>query len=299
MKELKLGILGLSEGNGHPYSWSAIFNGYNHKAMSDCPFPVIPKYLAKQQFPQDSIKEGRVTHIWTQDKLISKHIAEACNIDNIVDNYLDLIGKVDAILLARDDAKLHYEMSVPFLRAGLPIYIDKPLATSVEMAKKIYSLQQFEGQIFTCSALSYAKEFQLTDKEINQIGLIKYVDACVMKDWDKYGTHIIEPVLKIIGEQGRIMNIKNAGTEDKKIVIVNWESGLHVTFSALGNIPSPITIRVFGSNMFTEMVFADTFFAFKSALKAFVDVVSKRQDPPAKELALNVVKIIEGGNSHG
>ena len=24
---LKLGIIGLSEGNGHPYSWSAIFNG--------------------------------------------------------------------------------------------------------------------------------------------------------------------------------------------------------------------------------------------------------------------------------
>ena len=26
---IRLGIIGMTEGNGHPYSWSAIFNGYN------------------------------------------------------------------------------------------------------------------------------------------------------------------------------------------------------------------------------------------------------------------------------
>ena len=30
---LKLGVIGLSEGNGHPYSWSAIFNGYDSVEM--------------------------------------------------------------------------------------------------------------------------------------------------------------------------------------------------------------------------------------------------------------------------
>ncbi|RKY68211.1 MAG: oxidoreductase, partial [Candidatus Latescibacterota bacterium] len=27
MKELKIAMLGMTEGNGHPYSWSAIING--------------------------------------------------------------------------------------------------------------------------------------------------------------------------------------------------------------------------------------------------------------------------------
>ena len=48
MKELRLGVVGLSEGNGHPYSWSAIFNGCDMSFMKDCGFPVIPGYLAKQ-----------------------------------------------------------------------------------------------------------------------------------------------------------------------------------------------------------------------------------------------------------
>ena len=42
MSDLRLGVLGLSEGNGHPYSWSAIFNGYDPQAMASCPFPDIP-----------------------------------------------------------------------------------------------------------------------------------------------------------------------------------------------------------------------------------------------------------------
>ena len=36
MKELRLGVVGLSEGNGHPYSWSAIFNGCDMAYMKDC-----------------------------------------------------------------------------------------------------------------------------------------------------------------------------------------------------------------------------------------------------------------------
>lgn len=296
VQHLRLGILGISEGNGHPYSWSAIFNGYNHEFMRDCPFPDIPVYLSKQRFPEDTIKEASVTHIWTQDREISENIAKASNIENVVDDFLELIGNVDAILLARDDAELHYEMSVPFLKAGLPIYIDKPMATSMDMAEKIYSLQQYDGQIFTCSALRYAKEFQLKDDEIEKIGLIKYIDACVVKSWDRYGVHIIEPVLKMIGDQGKITSIKNVGTEQRNIVTVNWEKGLQTTFSALGDALSPISIRIFGSNGFKELVFRDTFFAFKEALKTFVDVVFKRQKPPSREVVLDIVKIIEMGN---
>ena len=68
---VKLGVIGLSPGNGHPYSWSAIINGYDPVFMKDCGFPVIPEYLAKQSFPEDSISNAEVTHIWTEDLNLS------------------------------------------------------------------------------------------------------------------------------------------------------------------------------------------------------------------------------------
>ena len=46
---MKLGIIGISEGNGHPYSWSAIINGYNKKKMEECKYESIPSYLKRIQ----------------------------------------------------------------------------------------------------------------------------------------------------------------------------------------------------------------------------------------------------------
>ena len=167
---LKLGMIGLSPGNGHPYSWGAIFNGYDVNEMSSCPFPVIPQYLSQQSFPQDAIADATVSHIWTQDRDISNHVAKSAYIEAVVDDLEDMIEHVDGILLARDDSETHYEFAKPFLEAGLPIYIDKPLATTVAEAEKIYSLQQFEGQIFTCSALRYAPDFQWQENERDDLG---------------------------------------------------------------------------------------------------------------------------------
>ncbi len=296
MKKLKLGIIGISKGNGHPYSWSAIFNGYDPKFMKDCPFPVIPDYLSKQKFPSDAIKNAHVTHIWTQNKKTSLHIAKSNKIENIVDSYQNMIGKVDAILLARDDSENHYKISKPFIEAGLPIYIDKPLATTINVAKKIFNLEKYSGQVFSCSALSYAKEFQITEQTKKQIGRIRHIDAIVMKDWKKYGIHIIEPVLKIIGDQEKIKQINVMGKGDHKIVVVKWTNQLTTTFTTLGKLPTPITIRIFGEKKHVKLEFKDTFFAFKKALQTFVNIVQKKENPIPKEFTLNVIKTIEKGS---
>jgi len=41
LETIPLAMLGMVEGNGHPYSWSAIFNGYDAEAAVRHPYPVI------------------------------------------------------------------------------------------------------------------------------------------------------------------------------------------------------------------------------------------------------------------
>lgn len=295
MKQLRLGIIGMSEGNGHPYSWAAIFNGYNSEVMNQCPFPVIPEYLGKQTFPDDAIADARVTHIWTQDKEISKHIAAACLIDNIVENYQNMIGAVDAILLARDDPENHEKMSRPFLEAGLPIYIDKPLATSVAEAEKIYSHQKYEGQIFTCSALGFAEEFDPENIDISRLGKLKQVKATIMKDWQKYAVHIIEPVLKIVGDQGDAKKFEASHENEIRTVTINWESGLVTTFMTTGNNQSRLEISLEGTAGSRTILFENTYSAFKNALEAFVNAVRSRQGI-SRQFVLKVIDVIEKGD---
>ena len=62
-KELKIGILGFTSGNGHPYSWSAMFNNYQPEFMKECGFPLIPTYLGKQPDHTFGIPGARITHV--------------------------------------------------------------------------------------------------------------------------------------------------------------------------------------------------------------------------------------------
>ncbi|MBL0356341.1 MAG: Gfo/Idh/MocA family oxidoreductase [Chitinophagaceae bacterium] len=294
MSRLKLGVIGMSEGNGHPYSWSAIFNGYDPQFMKDCPFPVIPAYLSKQQFPEDSLGHlAEVTHVWCPDKATATHIAAASRISYVVDGLQEMVGKVDAVLLARDDAATHYEYALPFLKAGIPVFIDKPLAIKIREAERIWAAQQRPNQVFSCSSLRYAKELLLTENEKESIGEIKMVEGSVMKKWETYAIHILEPLLSQLPKRGKLIDVKSINVSAKQ-VLVQWEN---VTgyFKTTGNIPSPLEIKFFGEKGNITKTFSDSFNAFKNSLAAFIEVIQQPEKNIAKEETLELVTILEKG----
>ena len=297
MNPLKLGVIGLSPGNGHPYSWSAIFNGYDPVYMEECGFPAIPSYLEKQCFPEDLIAEAQVTHVWAQNKSIATHVAKATLIPNVVDHFTDMIGDVDGILLARDDAETHLEFATPFLEAGIPIYIDKPLALTVAEARQIIDLQCYPGQIFSCSALRYAKEFQLSDADRIQIGRLQHIHATVPKDWGKYAVHVIEPLLLLASERGNLKNTLTWRNDDSTTLAAEYSTGLRVLISTMGESYAPLTLRVMGDSGWKDLYFQDTFFAFKSALFDFIQGIIHRDVRSEPDFMLEVVNLIECGSA--
>ena len=297
---LKLGVIGSSEGNGHPYSWSAIFNGYYPVEMEKCGYPVIPRYLEQQDWPASQIKDAKVTAIWTQDIALSRHIAKAAKIEQVMSCYTEMIGQVDAVLLARDDAHNHLKFAEPFLRQGLPIYIDKPIALSIDALDKIYALEQYPGQIFTCSALRYSKQLTLTMTDRQMLGQLRQITAFTPKSWSKYAVHIIEPVLNMLPESDKTVEMtalsadKDSGSGS---LMARWESGLQTNFFAVGDdVQSSIWIRVCGTNGWKDFEFTDSFSAFKTALQAFVEGIQDRKVMSAKDFNITVVKLLERGN---
>jgi len=293
---IKLGIIGLSEGNGHPYSWSAIFNGYDKKYMNDCPFPVIPEYLYQQEYPQDFLSKAKVTHIWTQDKASSEHVAKASNIETVVNDYHEMIGNVDGVLLARDDPENHKEFATPFIEAGLPIYIDKPIATDMKQLGYFKSVEKYTNQIFSCSALRYAKEYVLTAEDLEEVGNIEYIDAYTMKSWKKYAVHLIDPVIKNYLYEQLIEDIRTVKIRDKTSVSVQWDNRVISRFNTFEQTKTPMKIDIYGSAGSKSIIFKDTFFAFKSALQAFIETCfEKKENRYSFDYLEKVVKIIQEG----
>lgn len=136
---LKLGIIGLSEGNGHPYSFSAIFNGYNEEKMKECPYPVIYEYLSKQDKTDMCISDAKATHIWTQDKKQSMHIAEATFIRLILYG-----GKETIIINFSDTFYMFKKMLSEFINMIKTGRRPIPLSETLEIVKTIDSGNKYE-----------------------------------------------------------------------------------------------------------------------------------------------------------
>ena len=295
---LKLGVIGLSKGNGHPYSWSAICNGYNHTKMLTCGFDVIPQYLSERHWPAARLPNVKVTHVWTQSRDVSENVSQASLIPNIVDDPKEMLKFVDGILLARDDAENHFEYASSYIENGLPIYIDKPIALNIEALNKLYKLQRYEGQIFTCSALRFARELSFEALDLKKVGTIKRINAETPKSWKKYAVHVIEPVLQLLGPKTEFLKFVNysRGSDKGAEVILEDHNGLVVNFIARGEQTStPIRITVIGDLGTQELTFSNPFDAFKSALKEFIDGILLKKCNSSYDFNKQVVSIIEMG----
>lgn len=292
---LRLGVIGMSPGNGHPYSWSAIFNGYNQNAMSECPFPAIPAYLEKQNFPDMRLDCGIVTHVWCDDRAVSQHIADACLIPNIADSLLDIAAATDAILLARDDAELHVDMALPFLTQGLPVYIDKPFALSIRDSELMLDAEQFPGQLFTGTALIFAAEFQLDDTARAALGPIRKIVAETPKTWRAYAPHIVEPVLSILQSCGSPLITSVSGDGESCMVNLKWEDGAEAELTATGKNEGQIKIRIEAERETRTLIFEDSFTCFRAALESFCQGVMHKERRFDLDLMRDAVAIYEAG----
>ena len=83
---IKIGIIGMSAGNAHPYSWSSIINGlFDADEISNMGYPAVSAYLNANKDTL-GINGSKVNFVWTQDKQLSESIARSSGIENIA-NY--------------------------------------------------------------------------------------------------------------------------------------------------------------------------------------------------------------------
>ncbi len=279
---IKLGVIGLSEGNGHPYSWSAIINGrYDKAAMDQCGYAGIPLYLHANEATL-GIENAQVTHIWTQDRELSRQVAAASCIETVVDRMEDLIGRVDAVLLARDDPENHRAMAAPFIDAGIPILIDKPLCRSQDDLN-YFTEQVAAGKfIISSSAMRYAAENGTVKQEFPALGPIDLATVVGKKDWIKYGIHMLEGLFALFDDP-RAVAVKHVSKSGKDIVYIEFETGLLATVHLFYDIVPTFQISVFGQKGWRCIEYKNWYSMFRDHLAEFIRSV--RQGLPRLDFA--------------
>ena len=292
--ELRLAMLGMIEGNGHPYSWSGIVNGYNPDEMAKCPYPGITAYMGRQPLESVRIPGARVTHIWTDDPADAPKVAAASLIANVVSQPEEVIGQVDAAIIATDDGNDHVRRARPFIEAGLPTFIDKPMATNIADLRQFVQWHR-EGRIMlSTSGMRYAPEMRLSDAQRAHLGDLRWITSFTCKTWERYGIHALEAVEPLLGTG--FLAVQAHSDEGGDVMHLTHRSGVRLTIGALHDAYGSFgAVHLYGTKGDLALKLSDTYNAFRSQLVAFIDMLHTGTRPLPFDETVELMAVIIAG----
>ncbi len=175
----------------------------------------------------------------------------------IVDTIPALLAEVDYVLLETNDGRPHLEQALEVMRAGKPVFIDKPVAGSLEDAVCIYeAAKHYKVPVFSSSSLRFMEDAQAARN--GSCGKVLGCDTfspCSLEathpDLFWYGIHGIEILFTVMGPGCQTVN--RSSTPDADVVMGTWEGGRVGTFRGMRGGKSGYGGNVFGADKFMPL----------------------------------------------
>jgi predicted dehydrogenase len=286
-----IGIIGLSEGNGHPFSYGSIINGYSPEGLAASGWPGIYEYVRRRHASEFGLDGWTITHAWTQDPESTKKLCAACGIPHGVGDYRDFLGKVDAVIIARDDYETHFKMAQPFLDAGLPVFVDKPLSLEVSELRALKPYLE-KGQLMSCSGMRYSRELDEPRADLAAYGKLKLIRGAIVLSWEKYGVHLLEAILAITAAHPVSVRMLLAAHAS---AVVRLDDGVLIQIDALGECARTFHIELFGTERTGAFNIADNFSMFRRMLWQFVESIRTGRPAIPAERTLEIMRVLIAG----
>lgn len=223
VKPLRLGIIGLD--TSHAVAFTKILNAADAKEdISGC--QVVAAY--PKGSPDIESSTSRVPG-YTKE-------VQALGV-KIVDSIEALVAQVDAVLLETNDGRPHLEQVLPVLKAGKPVFIDKPIAGSLTDAVAIFeAARKYKVPLFSSSSLRYTDGAQAI--RAGKIGEVKGCDAyspCELEsthpDLYWYGIHGVETLFTVMGTGCE--SVTRVSTPGIDVAVGIWQGGRVGTFRGI------------------------------------------------------------------
>jgi predicted dehydrogenase len=170
----------------------------------------------------------------------------------IVDTIPQLLDKVDVVLLESVDGRIHLQEATPVIKAGKPLFIDKPAAGSLADTIAIYELaKKHSVPCFSSSSLRFAPGIQelLKNEKLGTIAGAVTWGSCSYQegtpDMFFYGIHGIEPLYALMGTG--CDTVTRIQTKDTDLVSGVWKDGRVGTYRGIRRNKADFGAIAFGT----------------------------------------------------
>ena len=224
----------------------------------------------------------------------------------IVSSIADLLKKVDVVLLETNDGRLHLDQAMQVLKAGKPVFIDKPIATSLVDAKAIFAAaRQYKTPVFSSSSLRFITG--ISDIKLGKIGKVlgaeTFSPAIIEKthpDLFWYGIHGVELLFAIMGTGCK--KVTRIHTKDTDVVVGVWEDGRLGSFRGTRNgnynYGGKVAASDFGGTVFGEKanLILGEFKGYDPLLEQIIMFFETGTTPVNPEETLEIIAFMEAAD---
>ncbi len=218
----KVGMIGLDTGHSVAFV----------KALNSAKNNEFDNYKVVAAYPKgtDNILEwkNRIPEFTAE---VKRHGVE------IVNSISELVQRVDFVILTTIDGNKHLEQALPVFEAGLPVFIDKPFAASIEDARKIAKgAKKYSTPMFSSSSLRFLKGAdKIRNGSLGSVyGVEAYSPAHIEPhhpDLFWYAVHGIEILFTLMGTGCKW--VERTFTNDTDLVIGMWDEDRIGTFRGI------------------------------------------------------------------
>ncbi len=197
-------------------------------------------------------EDVQVSHIWGMKDDETQEKVQKGQIPYVVTNPADMLNQIDAVMIVLRHGGRHLEYARPFLEAGIPIFIDKPLACSTVDARKILELaNKKEFPLTSFSMVRYDSAIQNLKQNLSGIGKTWTGDVAgvITPNANEYGgmifygIHTTELMLEIFGYG--VEKIYATHRNDNTIAIASYPNAV-VTMHFMGQSSYLFSVIVHG-----------------------------------------------------
>ncbi|MCK4626001.1 MAG: Gfo/Idh/MocA family oxidoreductase, partial [Phycisphaerae bacterium] len=183
----------------------------------------------------------RATVIWGETDKFAKDAAKAGAIPKIVKRTTDMIGEIDAVIIDHRHAKYHLSAAEPFLKARLPMFIDKPFCYRLAEGKKFLArCRRAKVPVTSFGAMPMQRCFAHFRRDANRGGAVRAVSSIGPCDLDSpyggiffYGIHQVEMLVEAFGTDVSAVSVARAGKGKDAAATLFFRSGLVATMHCL------------------------------------------------------------------
>lgn len=216
----------------------------------------------------------------------------------IVDSIEALLDKCDAVLLESVDGRRHLDEATPVIKAGKPLFIDKPLANNYSNAAAIMRLaKEHSVPVFSSSSLRY--DVNLTAlRNDPDLGEVLSCDSFSPASLDPsnpglfwYGIHGVEILYSFMGAGCK--TVRCTSSQDADVVVTTWNDGRLATMRGTRKGTHEYGATVFGAKKVAHSVFSREVPMYGQLLQQVVPFLQGTSTPVAPEETLEIMAFMQ------